>query len=165
MSSTDKNNVVLASIYRMTAVNFWESGKILHQSFQSKNESLPRNIRALPFYYLVSHACELLLKCALLKRGVTEPELRTYHLRHDLSELLNLLETKNINISPHARDVVQKLAEQHKEHTLRYTALLDDGNKVFTPYAECIYQTLEELLMHTSLAFSNSSTESDDLDP
>lgn len=152
LSIMASDNVVLASIYRMTAVNFWESAKILHKAFHAKDEPLPRNIRALPFYYLVSHAFELLLKCALLKRSVTEQELKRHNLRHNLSELLLALEAKGVSVSCHTKDILQALTLQHKEHALRYTALLDDGKEVFTPHAECIYQALEEVLMCASLA-------------
>ena len=73
----------------------------------------------MPFYYLVSHASELLLKAALLKRGVTPQHLRKVALRHDLKVLLEELELQKASISPSSKAIVIGLSRQHKEHDLR----------------------------------------------
>ena len=66
------DNIYLASIYRVTAVNFWESAKTLSASIECRDDGTPAKITAIPFYFLISHAAELLLKSALLKRGFEE---------------------------------------------------------------------------------------------
>ena len=44
-------------------------------------------LTALPFYFLVSHVAERLLKSARLKRGFSEQELREFGYRHNLDKL------------------------------------------------------------------------------
>jgi hypothetical protein len=73
--------VVLASVYRMTGCNFQMSARNL-LSFIAKEDGSPTNATALPFYYLASHAAELFLKAALLKRGFPEAQLRQHGYRH-----------------------------------------------------------------------------------
>lgn len=127
------DNVVLASIYRLTAVNFRGSAQVLFEKFKSQGEPLPRNIRAIPFYYLVSHAIELLLKCALLTRGRSLSDLKALSLRHNLKGLLQDIIILEVPISENAVSLIELLSNQHERHQLRYTALLDDGEPTFTP--------------------------------
>jgi HEPN domain-containing protein len=137
------DDIAVASIYRLTATNFRMSANVLLKDFQSRNEKLPGNIRAIPFYYLVSHAAELLLKCALVKRGHAYHEVKA----HDLSALLEKLTAMRVPITEKSLNLIMRLARQHREHDLRYTALLDDGKPVFTPEPEDLFETLDELLM------------------
>jgi hypothetical protein len=81
------DSIYLASIYRLTAVNFWESAKLLISSTELRNDGTPAKVTAIPFYFLVSHAVELFLKSALLKRGYQEGDLRKYHYRHNLDAM------------------------------------------------------------------------------
>jgi hypothetical protein len=150
------DNIELASIYRMTATSFRLSAELLDASFSEKGEGMPRNYRSTPFYYLISHACELLLKAALLKRGVTPQQLRRAELRHNLQALLEQLEAQGVHISPSSRTIVRGLSGQHKEHDLRYTALLDDGKPTYTPEPIDVYRMLDELLMATRLQLQGS---------
>jgi hypothetical protein len=85
------DNIVLASTYRLTATHFRMSADILPHDFEKRGEALPKNIRAIPFYYLISHAIELLLKCALLKRGRSADDLKKYPVTHSLNLLLQKL--------------------------------------------------------------------------
>lgn len=117
------DSTYLASIYQLTAVNFQMSAKILHDEFNYRNESTVRNRRAIPFYYLLSHACELLLKCALIKRGVDEAKLKNPKLRHNLCNLLAELEKNEVAVSSESKEILKFLNEQHSSHSLRYKAL------------------------------------------
>ena len=90
------DNIVLASIYRLQATNFIMSARVLFNYYQEKDGTLIANLRALPFYYLVSHACELLLKCALLKRDIPMHRLKNKNIRHSLLDLLTELEKKYV---------------------------------------------------------------------
>lgn len=144
---SNMDNVVLAGNFRLTATIFRMNAEIIYESFTQKEESLPRNIRAIPFYYLVSHAIELLLKCALLKRGVSQESLKKYPARHNLSSLLNGLTNLNVPISDSSTSVINLLSEQHRQHNLRYTFLLDDGEPTFTPEPSDLFTVLDELLM------------------
>lgn len=144
-------NVELASIYRLTATSFRLSAELLESSFADQGEPMPRNYRSTPYYYLVSHACELLLKAALLKRGVTDDELRRPGVRHDLQGLMSLLRERGVTIMPDRVTVLEGLARQHRDHELRYTALLDNGKLTYTPTPASVYELLDELLMATRL--------------
>jgi hypothetical protein len=147
-------NVELASVYRLTATSFRMSAELLEEGFSENGEPMPRNIRSTPFYFLVSHACELLLKAALLKRGVTPAQLRKPALRHDLGSLLATLESQGIRVSPESTAIITLLSRQHKEHDLRYDALLDDGKPTYTPEPANVYAMLDELVMATRIGQS-----------
>jgi len=141
------DNIVLASTYRLTATNFRMSAEILLHDFEKRGEALPKNMRAIPFYYLISHAIELLLKCALLKRGQAADDLKKYQIRHSLSALLQKLSELGVPMSDNAINVIGVLSQQHEKHNLRYTALLDDGEVTFTPEPSVFLDVLDELLL------------------
>ena len=62
---------------------------------EKRNDGTPAKLTPIPFYFLISHAVELFLKSALLKRGFTEDELKKHDYRHNLDSLLAALQ-KNI---------------------------------------------------------------------
>jgi hypothetical protein len=142
-----RDAVELASIYRLTATNFRMSAEVLAAHFRNQDKALPGNRLAIPFYYLISHAMELLLKCALLKRGLTEVDLRKYPVRHGLGDLLQKVKELGVPVSENASKVILALSPQHEEHRLRYSAMLDDGKTTFTPEPDVLFETLDELLM------------------
>src|SRR5690242_10531504 len=125
------DNIYLASIYRLTAVNFWESAKTLSSTLELKDDGTPAKIAAVPFYFLISHAAELLLKSALLKRGFKEEDLKKYDYRHNLDALLRELQTQGVAVTSDTVNLINGLHSQHQNHTLRYTALVDDGKKTY----------------------------------
>lgn len=127
------DNIYLASIYRLTAVNFWESAKILSATIELKNDGTPAKLTAIPFYFLISHAVELLLKSALLKRGFQEGDLRKYDYRHNPDALLKELQARGASVTPDTVNLINGLHAQHQNHALRYTALVDDGQKTYMP--------------------------------
>ena len=147
MRSYRMDNVVLASTYRSTATIFRMSAAVLLRDFQERGEALPRNIRAIPFYYLISHAIELLLKCALLKRGQSADDLKKYPVRHSLDALLQKLGQLGVPLSDGAIRIIGALSRQHEKHNLRYTVLLDDGEFTFTPEPSELFDLLDELLL------------------
>ena len=138
--------VYLASVFRLTATNFRMSAEVLQQEMASRGECLPGNIRAIPFYYLMSHAVELLLKTALLKRGVSSDELKRYQLGHRLDKLLKVLIDRGVPLSDDTVQIVDLLSEQHARHVLRYSAL-KEGEPIFTPEPSSIFAACDELLL------------------
>jgi len=60
---------------------------------------VPISITAVPFYFLTSHATDLFLKAALLKRGIEEESLRKFDYRHNLTSLLIELQATGVSIS------------------------------------------------------------------
>jgi hypothetical protein len=149
IKSGDKvdDNVALASYHRMTAVVFWESAKMLNDSFEASGQSVVGNRMAVPFYYLACHATEMLLKSALLKRNVLPEDLRKQHVRHGLGELLKLVQKKGVPISDRSAQLILSLDRQHKDHIMRYSFLMEDSQPLFTPPAQAIFSLLDELLM------------------
>jgi hypothetical protein len=89
----------MSNYYRLTATVFWESAKVLNADFVAKGKPLSGNIFSVPFYHLVSHAAELLLKCAILKRNGSVKSLKKLPVRHSLSLLLKELQKSNIPIT------------------------------------------------------------------
>ncbi len=142
----------LASVYRLTAVNFWESAKIVSASLETKSDGTPAKLAAIPFYFLISHAAELLLKSALLKRGLQENDLKKFDCRHNLDALLEELQKKGVSITPDTVRLIGGLHSQHQNHALRYTALVDDGQKTFMPPPPLVFSMLDELLLLTRIS-------------
>lgn len=145
------DNIELASAYRTTATSFQISADILERDFKAKGEDMPLNYRATPFYYLISHACELLLKAALLKRDYSPNRLRRPALRHNLKNLTEALRLKGVELSTSTILLIDGLSSQHELHDLRYTALLDNGRSTYMPSPCELYAMLDELLMATRL--------------
>ena len=146
------DNIYVASIYRITGVNFWESAKQLRLNIEVDTRGRPTQITALPFYYLTSQAAELFLKSALLKCGSTEQDLKKFDYRPNLKNLLDELITKGIMVTAETVQLVNGLDDQHKDHSLRYCALMDNGKKIFLPPIDSMSKMLKELLMLTRIA-------------
>jgi len=128
------------------------SAETLAKTIETKSDGSPKKITAIPFYFLVSHAAELLLKSALLKRGFTESDLKKYDYRHNLDALLVALQNKGVYVTPDTENLIKKLHGQHQTHALRYTALMDDGEKTFVPPPSLLFTMLDELLMLTRIS-------------
>lgn len=146
------DNTYLASIYRLTGVNFWESAKKLDSTMGKTDDDTPAKITAIPFYFLVSHAAELFLKSALLKRGWDEQPLKKYDYRHNLDSLLSEVKKNGVSVTPETVNLINGLSTQHADHSLRYTALVDNGQKTYLPPPTLIHSALEELLLLTRIS-------------
>jgi len=113
------DSITLASNYRLLAVSFWESAKVLSESCPYKKNNPKSVVTISPFFYLSSHACELFLKSSLLKRDITEQDLKRRNIRHDLIKLLKILEEKSVVITKDTKEVIHKLNDVHSTHKLR----------------------------------------------
>src|SRR2546428_8405298 len=102
------DNIALASIYRLTAVNFWESAKQLDATMEKHENGSPAKLTAIPFYFLISHAVELFLKSALLKRGFSVDELKKSYV-HDLKRLLEAVQKKGVIVTPETVSMINGL--------------------------------------------------------
>jgi len=141
------DSTYLASIYRLTGVNFWESAKKLDSVMEKTGDNTPIKVTAIPFYFLVSHAAELFLKSALLKRGWNEQQLKKYDYRHNLDSLLCELQSIGIIVTPETANLINRLSPQHADHSLRYKA-----QKIYLPPTNLIHSALEELLLLTRIS-------------
>ena len=146
------DNVSLASAYRLLAVGFQISAKQLSDTMEVKLDGSPAKLTAIPVYFLISHAAELLLKSALLKRGFSERDLKKYDYRHNLKSLLAGLQEKGISVTPETIWVIDGLHSQHQTHALRYSILVDNGEKTFWPPMPLLFAMLDELLMLTRIS-------------
>ncbi len=149
------DNIPLAFSYYMNGINFRASAEQLAKGLELDDQGRPKNLTAIPLFFLASHAAELFLKAALLKRGVSSSDLKKFEYRHNLSELLALLKSKGVSVSSEATSLVNGLSEQHADHSLRYTVLLDDGKRTYWPPLALMFAALEELLLLTRV--SNTS--------
>jgi hypothetical protein len=131
---------------------FWDSAKIVSASLDTKSDGTPAKLTAIPFYFLVSHAAELFLKSALLKRGFPEGDLKKFDWRHNLDALLEQLRKQGVSVTPETVHLISGLHSQHQNHALRYTALVDDGQKTYMPPPPLVFSMLEELLMLTRIS-------------
>ena len=145
-----EDSIYFASVYRMIAVNFWESAKKIDEKMEKYEDGFPAGLTAIPFYFLISHATELFLKAALLKRGWTEQELKKYDYRHNLDMLLEELQTIGISVTPKTVSIINGLHPQHLTHALRYSVGI--GQRISMPPPALIYSALEELLLLTRIS-------------
>lgn len=146
------DNIPLVVTYRLIGVGFTKSAKRLKASLKLNEDGRPTGLDAIPLYFLASHSAELFLKAALLKRGFNELDLKKYDYRHNLRSLLSELQNKGVAVTDETVATISGLSEQHKNHALRYTVLLDDGNKTFWPPLFLIFSMLEELLGLTAIS-------------
>ncbi|MEK6302381.1 MAG: hypothetical protein AABO41_16850 [Acidobacteriota bacterium] len=145
------DSIHLASVYRMTAVNFRLAAETLAATMEAKPDGTPAKLTAIPFYFVVSHAVELFLKSALLKRGFVESDVK-HDYRHNLNALLAALQEKGVTVTPDTIGLINGLHYQHQTHALRYTALVDDGRPTFMPPPTLVFEMLDELLLLTRLS-------------
>jgi hypothetical protein len=141
------DSIVMASKFRLIAVNFWESAKKLDTMLEKRDDGSPAKLTAIPFYFLVSHAVELFLKSALLKRGHTEKDLKD-HYGHNLNSLLKALQAKGVAVTPATVEVIDGLQELNENHVSRYDIRVVHSKKYWTSTTK-IHSMLEELLLLT----------------
>lgn len=145
------DNIHLATVYLLGAVNFRESAKTLSENLILNSNGTPSNLTAIPFYFLISHAAELLLKSALLKRGFNQQNLKKHDFRHSLNALLEELQKYGVSITPDTVAMINGLHSQHQNHALRYDALIND-QKMFLPPPPLVFLMLDELYSLTRIS-------------
>ncbi|HEY7326475.1 MAG TPA: hypothetical protein VH592_02470 [Gemmataceae bacterium] len=136
------DSIYLASIYRLTGVNFRLAAETLAAGMETKEDGTPAKLSAIPFYFVASHAAELFLKSALLKRGFAESDLKQFDFRHSLNALLTALQEKGVTVTQDTVELINGLHHQHQTHALRYTALVDDGKPTFMPPPPLVFRCL-----------------------
>ena len=150
-----EDSYLLAANYKFVAQGFILSAKKLVEDINVDEYGIPEGKGYnFPFYFLISHAMELYLKAALLKRGFTEKKLKKFDYRHNLEALLEQLQRKGVVISDGTIVVVKGLSEQHKEHLLRYSAIIDEQVvfSKFHPPLYVVFRALDELLLATKVS-------------
>ena len=134
-----KDNAPLAVAYYLNGADFRASAEQLRSHVELDSDGRPTKLTAILLYFLASHAAELFLKAALLKRGFPEVQLRKFDYRHNLSALLIELKNKGVSVTDDTTAVVDGLSDQHKKHALKYTVLVDDGEKTFWPPLSLVF--------------------------
>jgi hypothetical protein len=146
-----KDNTPLAVAYYMNGINFCSSAKKLADGLELDGDGRPIKLMAIPLYFLASHAAELFLKAALLKRGFDEANLKKFDYRHNLSILLQEVQRKGVPVTTSTVAIVQGLSEQHQTHQLRYSVLFADGLTYWPPLF-LVFAALKELLLLTRIS-------------
>jgi hypothetical protein len=142
------DSIALASVYRLQAVNFRLSAEKLAATMEKKADGSPAKLTAIPIYFLVSHAVELLLKSALLKKGFTKTDLKKYDYRHNLNLLLEALQAKGVSVTSDAVSMINGLHSQHQTHALRYKVIINPN----MPSPHLAFTVLDELLALTRIS-------------
>ena len=145
------DNVPLVSAYRLNGVNFRASAEVLANTLDLDQDGRPTRLTAIPLYFLASYAAELYIKAALLKRGYDEPTLRK-RFGHDLVSLLSALQQKGVSVTNETVATIEGMCDQHKNHALRYTVLVDNGQKTYWPPLPLVFSMLDELLLLTRVS-------------
>jgi hypothetical protein len=145
----ETDNIVTASNYRLVATSFWESAKVLYINRTVKSDGHTSLINLPPVYYLVSHACELFLKGALLKRGISEKDLKRQHIRHNLNGLVDALNKAGLDLTEDTKNLINTLSLIHEKHYLRYFLVVN--HDMYSITMASIEDAMEELLMATRL--------------
>lgn len=146
------DSLYLASIYRIHATVFVESARAIAERLEVDSAGRPKALTAIPFYFLTSHAAELFLKAALLKRGFGDRDLRQFNYRHNLGMLLSAVQQKGVRVTTETEEMVRRFSTQHEDHSLRYTVLVDDGRPTYMPPVALVFAMLEELLLVTRIS-------------
>lgn len=145
------DDTTLAVSYYTYGRFVYNSAKILSDHSEFDKKSYGDIFSLMPFYFLVSHAAELFLKAALLKRGFGEANLRKFDYRHNLEELLAQLESKGVPVTEGTRTMVKKLGLQHRTHELRFPDLVK-GINVYMPEPTSAFEMLDELFLLTRIS-------------
>ena len=145
------DNIPLAVAYYLNGVNFRVCAERLKVGLDLDGQGRPAKLTAIPLFFLASHAAELFLKAALLKRGTVAADLKKIDYRHNLSALLGLLQNIGVSVSSATAAVVKGLSQQHADHSLRYTVLADDGKFTYWPPIAHVFTALDELLLITKI--------------
>lgn len=152
-----RDQISAAVAFYTNGQNFRNSAQILENALEADHTGAPKSpLLAIPYYVLISHAAELFLKAALVKRGHTESQLSKFQYGHDLLALLNELQAKGVSVSRESAAVISGLHQQHKEHTLRYMKFMGSSAKVYFPPFQAVNSTLEELFGYTRLSGSGA---------
>lgn len=151
MMDNAPDNIEMASNYRLIATSFFKSAKILYENRVVTGDGQTSIITLPPVYYLISHACELFLKSALLKRGISEKDLKKQKIRHNLKELTTTLINKTgLEFTENTRNLINALGLIHEKHHLRYW-FLNPNHEIFKISMASIEPAMEELLMATRI--------------
>jgi hypothetical protein len=139
----------LAVAYYLNGKSFCTAAKKLMAGLDLDETGHPKTLEARPLYFLASHAAELFLKAALLKRGFDESVLRKRH-RHNLAALLGELGGMAVTVTTNTIEILHGLSEQHRSNQLRYKSFVP-GNKTYWPSLARVFAALDELRELTTL--------------
>lgn len=113
MYKRDKYNQVIF------AAQYWHSAKIIIDKLPPQTEPYIPLI-FVPILNLLCISCELTLKHYLMEKGVTEKQLKSKEIRHDLPGLLNLAGQHGIILRTNDLEIVTRMSNAYKNHMLRY---------------------------------------------
>lgn len=133
--------------YVLNGSAFKYAAEALVEKLDIDELGIPKKQIASPLYFLFSQSAELFLKAVLLKQGKTESFLKKFDYRHNLSALLNELESIDMAVSEKTKKVINMLSQQHSKHVLRYNPYFGNEVKIYwTPIPETL-DALDELML------------------
>jgi len=133
--------------YVLNGSAFKNSAEAVLDTLEIDELGIPKKMIASPVYFLLSHSAELFLKAVLLKQGKTEEFLRKFDCRHNLSALLQELDSVNMSVSSETKEIINKLSEQHSKHVLRYNPFTENEISICWTPIPATLAALDELLL------------------
>ena len=123
---------MIPSAQYSNANNFIKAAKILNDYYEDRDIRIDSSAaRSTPFYHLLSHAIELILKEYLILKHIDKETLKRFSLRHDLFGLLEECHANNIEFISNFENQIMSLSETHKTHVYRYHGSKNENGTFF----------------------------------
>ena len=100
--------------------NYAHSYASMAGAFRTSSNSLDCTHPEAPIYFLYYHALELYLKSFLVSQGVSEGELRSRELGHNLDALLKKSEVLGLKVSPQVSNITKLAGQTDNVMSSRY---------------------------------------------
>ena len=111
--------------YRLHANAFLECAEFALSSIRERGQTKPNMMQNAPIVHLICHSIEMFLKLALYKTGSNDRDLKTFELRHNLTNLKEKCENRGVVFSDSVAKMINALSPLHEAHKLRYTAFVE----------------------------------------
>lgn len=111
--------------YRLHAYAFLECAEFALSGIRERGQTEPNMMQNAPIVHLICHSIEMFLKLALYKTGSSDRDLKTFELRHNLTNLKKKCESRGVTFSEGVAKMIDSLSPLHEAHKLRYTAFIE----------------------------------------
>ena len=111
--------------YRLHANAFLECAEFALSGIRGRGQEQPNMMQNAPIVHLICHLIEMYLKLALYKTGSKDRDLKTFALRHNLTNLKEKCEYRGVLFSDSVAKMIDALSPLHEAHKLRYTAFVE----------------------------------------
>ena len=111
--------------YRLHANAFLDCAELALFGISKRGQTESNMMQNAPIVHLICHSIEMFLKLALYKTGSNDRDLRTFDLRHNLTNLKEECENRGVVLSDDVAKMIDALSPLHEAHKLRYTAFVE----------------------------------------